>query len=222
MHVNGGSLTVNASTFSAQAFTAVFNGLGCENGGVVSIEESTFNNVEIADANCELAMRRSTMVETGDGGIQASGGKLTLENNLFHNGGQYPDGTTVYSVLPGSVIRFNTWVDYFTTNDRGGTALTCDASVDVSSNLFAFGHAAVFGTGCAPHDSMFDDAAPVNAGINNSFSDLTAYFVSATDFHLSATSPARGKGESGTGVTSDLEGNPRPATMPDVGAYQAQ
>jgi hypothetical protein len=43
-------------------------------------------------------------------------------------------------------------------------------------------------------------------------------------FHLAPTSPARGAAESGTGVTRDLEGRPRPSpsgSVPDMGAFEA-
>jgi hypothetical protein len=45
-------------------------------------------------------------------------------------------------------------------------------------------------------------------------------FVSATDYHLQAASPARNTGTASS-VTTDLAGTPRPQeTVPDVGAYE--
>jgi hypothetical protein len=44
-------------------------------------------------------------------------------------------------------------------------------------------------------------------------------FVSATDLHLRAGSPAIGRGEP-LGFTVDLDGKPLPATGIDAGAYQ--
>jgi len=41
------------------------------------------------------------------------------------------------------------------------------------------------------------------------------------DFHLKEGSPALNKGVN-TGVVSDLDGNPRPAGLPDLGAYEKQ
>jgi hypothetical protein len=44
------------------------------------------------------------------------------------------------------------------------------------------------------------------------------------DLHVAAGSPAKGIGQQGTGVTEDIEGNPRPSpagSSPDVGAYEA-
>jgi hypothetical protein len=41
------------------------------------------------------------------------------------------------------------------------------------------------------------------------------------NFHLRAGSPAAGVG-AGTALVTDLDGNPRPALSPDLGAYQRQ
>ncbi len=95
----------------------------------------------------------------------------------------------------------------------------CDATVEVSSNIFAYGQNAVFG-GCSPSYSLFDDARTMPTTGNNVLATLPQIFVSATDFHLSATSPANAKGEPNTDIGVDLDGLPRPAT-PDIGAYQA-
>jgi hypothetical protein len=170
--------------------------------------------------NCQFTLTRSSFSEPSDGGATVTGGKAVIENNLFSNGGPQPDGDDVTQVLPGSVMRFNTFVNYYTAADRAGTALRCDATLDVTSNIFAWGQNAINGA-CVARYSLFDDAHTMPTGQNNVLTDLPTIFTSATDFHLSATSAARDHGESNTGVSVDLDGNARPAT-PDIGAFEAQ
>ncbi len=216
VQASGGELDIDQGTFSAG-----FNGyyaFSCSNGGVVHVNRSTFTKVSVATTNCELELRRSTFTNQMDGGLQIANGKVTIENNVFSNGGATPDDSAISNVLAGSTLRFNTFVSYDTSSDRSGVALSCDSSLAVSSNIFAYGQNAV--VGCSPKYSLFDDARTMPANQNNVLATLPQIFVSATDFHLSATSPARGKGEPGTDIGVDLEGNPRPA-MPDIGAYQA-
>jgi len=211
----GGGLDIDQGTFSGG-----FNGhyaFSCSNGGVVHVNRSTFTKVTVATTNCELELRRSTFTNQMDGGLQIANGKVTIENNIFSNGGATPDDSTISNVLAGSTLRFNTFVAYDTSADRSGVALACDSSLAVSSNIFAYGQNAV--VGCSPKYSLFDDARTMPANQNNVLATLPQIFVSPTDFHLSATSPARGKGEPGTDIGIDLEGNVRPA-MPDIGAYQ--
>ena len=51
--------------------------------------------------------------------------------------------------------------------------------------------------------------------------DSVNNFVPYYNFHLRTASPAIGMGTS-TGITTDLDGNPRPAVKPDLGCYQKQ
>ena len=216
VQASGGELDIDRGSF-----TAGFNGyyaLSCTNGGVVHVTRSTFTSVRAATTNCEFALRRSTFTNQGDGGLDVTSGKITIENNVFSNGGTTPDDSRIYNVLAGSVLRFNTFVDYDTTADRAGVALSCDSTLTVSSNIFAYGQNAVLG--CSPSYSLFDDARTMPTTGNNVLSTLPQIFVSPTDFHLSPSSLARGKGEPGTDIGVDLDGIARP-TMPDIGAYEA-
>ena len=215
VQASGGELDIDKGTFSEG-----FNGhyaFSCSNGGVVHVNRSTFTKVSVATTNCELELRRSTFTNQMDGGLQIANGKVTIENNVFSNGGATPDDSAISNVLAGSMLRFNTFVAYDTSADRSGVALSCDSSIAVSSNIFAYGQNAVYGG--SPTYSLFDDARTMPATGNNVLATLPQIFVSATDFHLSTTSPARGKGEPGTDIGVDLEGNARPAA-PDIGAYQ--
>jgi hypothetical protein len=81
---------------------------------------------------------------------------------------------------------------------------------------------------CAARYSLYDRIAlpEQTDGMGNRVADGAAFFVnrSSQDFHLAPASPARSAGESGTGVTRDLDGRPRPSPIgsaPDIGAFEA-
>ncbi|HYM93444.1 MAG TPA: choice-of-anchor Q domain-containing protein, partial [Chitinophagaceae bacterium] len=51
--------------------------------------------------------------------------------------------------------------------------------------------------------------------------DSISTFKNYYNFRLKATSPAINKGVN-TGVTNDLDGNPRPVGLPDLGCFEKQ
>jgi hypothetical protein len=127
----------------------------------------------------------------------------------------------------GSVIRFNTFINT-TALPSDGAALGCDATVAVTSNIFAYNSGHPITGVCAPKFSVFDDVSQTSAGTGNQVTGIDTIFVNRAsgDFHLSEGSKARGAAEPGqeTMVTSDFEGNPRPSpagTPSDSGAFEA-
>ena len=69
--------------------------------------------------------------------------------------------------------------------------------------------------------------APDNVTTSNMVANTDPMFDSVNnvrryyDLHLKASSPLIDKG-AGTGVTLDLDGNPRPVGLPDLGCYEHQ
>jgi hypothetical protein len=148
-----------------------------------------------------------------------------IENNLIMNSVGLADSMVVNAVAPGSTVRFNTFV-----NTSGlpsdGTALECDSTPVVTSNIFAYNSMHPFNptNSCRSRYSLFDSTAlpEQSAGVGNQTADAATFFVDPQrkDFHLVPNSPARGKAETGLGVVDDIDGQPRSA-KPNVGAYEA-
>jgi hypothetical protein len=220
-NTNGGSIDARSSTLLDLVCGAPSGG----SGGTLRISES---NVRSIDATaCTLTLRRNHFaIDVVSPLISSDGGNLIIENNTFVSTEAFTDPLTIFHAVAGSRFAFNT-VANLSGVDATATAMFCDASLDVSSNIFAWHSSASKATsGCTAHDTVFDEFVPaaqiganVQAPAASIFLDLNG-----KDLHLSATSPARGLGQAGV-VDVDLEGHPRPSpagSKPDAGAYEAQ
>lgn len=201
----------------------------CTN-GTFSARAVEFEHTAIRATNCQLNVSRCRFDEIVGGSINAQGGAATIENNLVIQAYELADAMLVTNMAPGSRVRFNTFV-----NTSGvvsdGTALYCDATVEVTSNIFAFASAHPLGGSagtCRPTYSLFDTVALTEQtmGQGNIVADSATFFVDRTarDFHLSATSPARGAAAPGSSVADDFDGKIRPApagSRADIGCYEA-
>jgi hypothetical protein len=176
---------------------------------------------------CELTATRNRFESLRDGSVQLTGGQLVMENNLIIHRDGFNDSISVGNLRAGSTIRFNT-ITNTTALPSDGSALSCDNSVVVTSNVFAYnsGHP-IGGTGCQPRYSAFDDVSTTSAGTGNQITGIDKIFVNRAggDYHLSATSVARGGAEPGLNmVTLDFDGQRRPNpinTTADSGAFEA-
>jgi len=192
--------------------------------GTVVVTESVFQRVQVVGSNCQMTVEKSRFDMFNDGSIGVQGGFARIENNLIVNAVELDDSMYVTGVAPGSTVRFNTFV-----NTSGiasdGTALACDGTPAVTSNIFAYNsrHPLSPADTCAARYSLFDatTSSEEAVGAGNHTADAAAFFVDRLrkDFHLGPDSPARGKAEPGLGVVDDIEGHRRPVAA-DVGAYQ--
>ncbi len=200
----------------------------CQN-AKIHIDQNRFHSsfVSTGTGACEGTITRNQFESNNDRSVQLDGGPMVIENNLIvHNGG-FNDSMLVINMRPGSTIRFNTLINT-TAVPSDGAALSCDNTVEVTSNVFAYnsGHP-ITGAGCATRFSIFDDVSVTSAGTGNQTTGIETIFVNraARDFHLAPTSIARSAAEPGQlMVKVDLEGNPRPnpaGTNSDCGALEA-
>jgi hypothetical protein len=212
-----GSLTQNA-----------VNQVSC-NGAKLLVDQCTIEMTIIGNFNpCEMTVTRNRFESSNDGSVQMTGGQLVMENNLVIHRDGFNDSISVGNLRAGSTIRFNTIVNT-TAVASDGSALGCDNSVAVTSNVFAYnsGHP-ITGTGCQTRYSVFDTVATTSAGTGNQTAGIDTIFVNrgAGDYHLSPTSVARGAAEPGQSmVVVDFDGNPRPVpsgTTADSGAFEAK
>jgi hypothetical protein len=243
--VTGGTLRMTNTSLNRALVTATNGGLEleavkvsgpslgasllrCQN-GAASISRSEFHDAWLDSSNCLFSFQRNR-VDGGDQLINVQGGKITVENNLFVQQKELGDSTGFGATLTGSVIRFNTFVNVSGVISDG-VAIACDGTQEVSNNIFAYqsmhplnGYGVSFT--CPVTHSLFDGAAlpEQREGEGNIVSEFALIFsnVSAKDFHLAATSPAKGVGQANLSNV-DFDGNPRPlpaGTNPDVGCYE--
>jgi len=209
-----GTLDLRSSTIQSSTVNCM--------SGTVTLDDvaGTGPSAGVNTTNCQTTVRGSRFTNPTNGSIIATGGILTVTNNLFVISNEFTDLLQVGGHAPGSIIAFNTIVN-LTTVTQSPAAVTCDSTVRVSSNIFAYNSTnPLSGSGCIAESSLFDlQGTPDSTG--NTVADVSTFFVdrSLGDFHLAPNSPARAIGESGL-VTTDIEGNTRPMT-PDVGAFEA-
>lgn len=200
----------------------------CQN-AKIHVDQSRFESAFVGTGTgaCEGSVTRNRFTSNNDKSVQMNGGPFVVENNLIvHNNG-FNDSMSAANMRPGSTIRFNTLINT-TAVASDGAALSCDNSIEVTSNVFAYnsGHP-ITGTGCSPKFSIFDEVSVTSTGTGNQVTGIDTIFVNrvAGDFHLAPTSIARGAGEPGQlMVKVDLEGNARPnpaGTSSDCGAFEA-
>jgi len=199
------------------------------NNGKIHVDQNRFESAFVGSSTvvCEGTVTRNRFEANNDRSVQMRGGPVVIENNLIiHNNG-FNDSMLATQMKPGSVIRFNTLINT-TAVASDGSALSCDSTIEVTSNVFAYnsGHP-ITGTGCTTRFSIFDDVSVTSAGTGNQVTGIDTIFVNRTagDFHLSATSKAKAAAEPGQiMVDVDFEGNARPnpaGTTSDCGAFEA-
>ncbi|MFT3699447.1 MAG: choice-of-anchor Q domain-containing protein [Kofleriaceae bacterium] len=220
--MSGGALIVDSTTFDS-ASTGGPTAIGCS-AGSVAVKNSIFRAFALAISHCDLTFQQSTMQINGGGNLAANNGKILIENSVFTSSSAVADAVFVNTAASGSQVRFNTWADT-STGTLSGAGLTCDASIDVSSNIFIWGPQALAET-CTARYSIFDDATSEPPAAHNSIATGASLFVdfANSDFHLSATSPARGAADPAESIAVDRDGTQRPnpaGTTADIGAYEA-
>jgi hypothetical protein len=227
--VNGGLELRDVRAITMFFRTDVVN---CMN-GTVSARAVEFEHTTINATNCQLNVSRCRFDERADGSIRAQGGVAIIENNLVISSYELADLMFVANQAPGSVVRFNTFVNTSGV-DSDGVALSCDGTATVTSNIFAYRSAHPLSgpggatTPCPTRFSLFDTVAvpEQTLGEGNQVADPTTFFTNRAleDFHLSAASPAKRSAEPNLSVHEDFEGNPRPVpagSRSDVGCFEA-
>jgi hypothetical protein len=226
------TVTLTASRFGTLVPNGRSQGLFCA-GGTMRIEGCRFERAFVraaeaggANSSCELTVRQSRFDSDRDDSVEILSGLLVMENNLIIHRVDLNDSINAGGLRTGSAIRFNT-VTNTTPIPSDGAALFCDATVEVTSNIFAYNSENPIRGTCAPRFSVFDSVALTSAGTGNAVAELDAIFVDreGDDYHLAADSVARGRAEPNLDmVTVDLDGQPRPnpaGSTADSGAFEA-
>ena len=196
--------------------------LGCSGGSISSLR-NRFNLGSVRFQTCQTTVLDNRWDPGPDGSVDGNGGLLKVENNVFVVPSEFADLIRVFSLAPGSLLAFNTIVN--TSNVvQSPIAISCDATLMVSSNIIAYNSPNPLAMGCVAQLTLFDLLGGPDAPGNPS-GDAGTFFLDRAggDFHLAPSSPARGIGKTGI-VTTDHDGKPRPepaGSLPDVGAFEA-
>ncbi len=188
-----------------------------------SIAGNTAGGVVVSSGS-STSVRRSTISGNPGGGVSVSGGQATLTNNMIdRNGGL---SSTVGNVKVDSVtalsFSFNTVGDGAVSSAAFAAGVQCSAVNPVTlSSSIVFGGAAnqVSATNCSFAYSVSNQAL---TGSNN-LTTTDPKFVNPTqnDYHIQTSSPAVAAADPAAAVTSDIDGDTRPApagTRADCGA----
>lgn len=213
--ITGGALDIAQSELSVSNNLAV----QCTNGGAVSIRRSKVHS-KVTATDCPMTLQQNRFDATA-GAFTIGGNAVSIvENNVITSTDYITDAAYVGG-LTGSRVRFNSFVNVSGV-DMGAMTLSCNAAVDVSSNIFAW-HSSTAPSSCSATYSLFDSVVGLQPGSGNRVGDASTFFVDLQggDFHLSAASPAIDGAEPGQDVSVDLDGSPRPnGSASDIGAYE--
>lgn len=217
IHSEAGTVNIARSTFDG-------DGVSASGSGTLNVSESTFldNDVGIMTENYtgSVSITRTTF-SGNDSGVDLQGGTISLSrstiSSCFENGIVIRSGTLGFHIVNnfvvgnrgggiyvsaagnGSKIEFNTIVD----NQADGNAagIHCNGKVDSPNNLiFRNGGGAGVGqvsSDCVSRNSLL--TTPDNPG-----------FASATDYHLTASSPPSIVNAVDCAGLEDYDGEARP------------
>lgn len=190
--------------------------------GIQHIERNTFRNTVLdAGTTCTTYLKQNKLSD-----VRVSLGSLIATNNLIVS--TSPTCSNSFSGSGGAEYHFNTWVCRHSPpvpSAQGGIAFACSPQVTYSSNLIAW-DAVNPVPNCMLRNSLLPSFATRSAGENNIYVDIATVFLDylGGDYHLSATSPARGAGDPKIENPFDLEGVPRSqpkGSPPDIGAFES-
>jgi hypothetical protein len=196
-------------------------GLQCSDAGAtrLTLERVILDHNEFTGlvSDCTLTMDRSIVRNNLGGGVNLLGGTVTITNSLIDDnvGANFGGLYVGFNVSASSLIAFTTIAANTTTQIGAATGMRCDAIVAAHSNIiYGNGTLDVAGT-CS---FTYTDSSTVLPGTGN----LSADPGLAADYRIDATSVAHDAAMPQSGIVTDLDGLPRPADKPDMGAYEVQ
>jgi hypothetical protein len=232
--VNDSMVTIEGLTFTGASQTAI-HAQDCE----LTLFRTLVSNDAIGgvdEQDCAVAITQSQLTGAtgGEAAIRATDGKVTVTRTMIdHNacdgvrvqsGASFDIENTFIVANTGTgfqqaddepetaIFEFDTVADNNATNTTGG--LACDSAVAVDSSIVANNGIDSSGA-CTFTYSLFGDVPQLGAG--NIAGDPG--FVSATDYHLGAGSPAIDAADPDATLDIDYDGDTRPhGAGRDIGA----
>jgi hypothetical protein len=214
------------------------HGLVCAGSTLVAtqIEVTENGGVGIFSDDCSLTITASVIAENAGGAMRLRVGRVVIVNNsIANNGGANSPygGLELIGVSTASVVQSNTLMRNQSSTSGEPDGMYCSVSGLIARNNIIYGDTTrprVVGE-CAHRSTLYGPTDP-NGALGTTDGNMlvtnesTFRFVSPStrDYHLTITDPpsvARDKGST-TGIapeaTVDIDGEPRPQGLPDVGA----
>ncbi len=171
----------------------------------------------------EIGLVSNNMVVVGGTGTShaINSGSLTSYKNYYHNS-CYTTGTNATS---SSAFYLNGSNNINIVNNAFYGTVGNAIEVLTTSGVLVSDYNLLYSTGpyvgkWSSDQATLADYQTASGGDANSVS-ADPDFVSATDLHISTTSPANGMALAGLGIATDIDGQARDASNPDIGADEA-
>ncbi|HLB37790.1 MAG TPA: DUF11 domain-containing protein [Gemmatimonadales bacterium] len=223
--INGGSILRNRISDIKHTNTA-----GYGSNGIYSTSASTAADLDITNNFVyDVASYGDVGVTAVDNGygimISTGGGYRIYHNSVLMNTNQTAAGSITAALniataaaTVGSIdVRDNVFANTQTVGTRYGAYVASTAGAGVFSTI---NHNDYFAQNVGYLTSARTTLADwqTATGQDASSKAVDPLFVSATDLHLQTTSPMVAAGAPLAAVTTDIDGDPRSATVPDIGA----
>jgi hypothetical protein len=222
--VTTGSLTiVGAELVGMQQFNALCFGMAGQLGTVNMHRVMTRGGAYgVGGFTCNVGVSRSTVMQNSGIGVYVNGGTARITNSVVMANGFAGSGEGGVQLLQVSDARveMSTITGNTSENDLYGGGLTCTGSTNVVTTSISWGNV---GTAKGPLDQecnvSYSVVEPAYAGGTNNVR-MDPLFQAVGNFHLQATSPARGAGDPALtmGVDFDNEARPQGGGAFDCGA----
>lgn len=196
--------------------------------GTLHIEQSTIaNNGErgLDISRTVVVVHRTEIVDNDAGGIETNECPFSVTNTIIARNGRIGSdvGGLRITTIPNQLaeLRFVTVVGNLSSQGPGSSGIYCSNPFTIDSSI-VFGNGPTAGSSqlsfaCSATYSLF--SGPTAPSGQGNLVAPDAGFVSQTDLHLTATSPAVDAANPAATNTVDFDGNPRPSgPSRDIGA----
>jgi hypothetical protein len=226
--VTTGSLTIVGGELVGNAqFNALCFGMAGQLGTLRLHRAVTRNGAYgVGGFTCNIGVSRSLVMQNTGIGVYVNGGTARLTNAVVMANGAVGSGEGGVQLLQvtDARVEMSTIIGNVSENDLYGGGLTCTGSTHVVTSSISWGNV---GTAKGPLDpecnATYSVVEPAYGGGSNNVR-MDPLFQAVGNFHLQATSPARGAGDPAltTGVDFDNESRPQGGGAIDCGADEIQ
>ncbi|MBK9069410.1 MAG: right-handed parallel beta-helix repeat-containing protein [Myxococcales bacterium] len=203
--------------------------LECSGTGTVSIIGSRVIDSEgvgvRSGSSCTLVVEGSTIARNNLGGLDISGPFSITNNFIAFNGDENASavGGTSIAVAgspTSSIFSHNSVVSNESNLGAGGVVCTINQATVLSNNIIALNDS-TFGqlslaSQCTASNTASDDSLGTNPVVVSVFPFVNAASSARFDLHLTADLPSQGTPIAA--ITTDIDGDTRSTTAPDIGA----
>lgn len=208
----GGSLSIVGLTLVGnQQYNALcFGAAGTPSSLSYFRVTSTMGAYGIGGFSCTLDVRRSSILQQASIGAYVSAGEARFINSAIIGNGNISGGFggLFFNGAVTARVEHSTVAGNISSNAMNAAGITCGAAVETITSSIIWGNTGVIAIdpACAINYSVVD---PTYAGGTGNVR-MDPLFAAAGDFHIQATSPARGCADPASAIAVDRDNQPRP------------